>query len=69
MHSTALYSVLIMIKNKIIQFNPGLTQFSPNRGFSPTRVKPGFNPGGGLNLPTLELTQLIYDMNSLYNIL
>ena len=42
-----------MIKNKIYQFNPGLTQFSPNRGFSPTRVKPGFNPGGGLNLPTL----------------
>ena len=32
-----------MIKNKIYQFNPGLTQFSPNRGFSPTRVKPA-NP-------------------------
>ena len=51
-----------MIKNQINQFNPRLTQFSPNRGFSQTRVKPGFsqtrvkpgfNPGGGLNLPTL----------------
>ena len=34
-----------MIKNQINQFNPGLTQFSPNRGFSPTRVKPGLNLG------------------------
>ena len=31
------------------QFNPGLTQFSPNRGF---------NPGGRLNLPTLYECQM-----------
>ena len=49
-----------MIKNKINQFNPGLTQFSPNRGFSPTRVEPGFNPGGGLNLPTLACSDMTF---------
>ena len=40
------------------QFNPGLTQFSPNRGFRPTQVKPGFNPEGRLNLPTLYECQI-----------
>jgi len=36
-----------------------VTQFSLKWGFSPTRVKPGFSPAGGLNPPTLVAVPVI----------